>query len=110
MKTIAILLSLFLSNLAFGKMQETRITCVNAENLSWKYRKVCPTFFTKDNFFQKAPVQAEVYQIKDGRPSITFPEIPINTFEITFLDKMENQKMDFKTNRTPNEDLKISTI
>ncbi|MBZ9731275.1 DUF2141 domain-containing protein [Salegentibacter sp. JZCK2] len=109
MKTIAILFSLFLSNLAFGQMEETGSIKVSVDNISSEEGKVYFALFNEDNFLKKAPIQVETSEIKKGLAVVTFTEVPTGTYAITaYHDKNGNQKMDFDANGMPTEDYGVS--
>jgi len=108
MKTIAILFSLFLCQIAFAQTETGNIT-VSVENLSSEEGKVYFALFNEDNFLKKAPIQGEVSEIKDGVAQITFSEVPSGTYAITaYHDKNGNKKMDFEANGMPKEEYGIS--
>jgi uncharacterized protein (DUF2141 family) len=109
MKTIAILFSLFLSNLAFAQLEETGNIIVSVANISSEEGKVYFALFNEDNFLNKAPLQAEASEIKDGLAQVAFTEVPPGTYAITaYHDKNENQKMDFEATGIPTEAYGVS--
>jgi len=109
MKIIAIIFSLFLSNIAFAQEGETGNITVSAKDLGTKEGKVYFGLYTENNFIKSAPLKGEVSEIKDGVASVTFTEIPAGTYAITsYHDKNENQKMDFDSNGIPTEDYGVS--
>ena len=108
MKTIAILFSLFLCQIAFAQTETGNIT-VSVENLSSEEGKVYFALFNEDNFLKKAPIQGEVSEIKEGVAQITFSEVPTGTYAITaYHDKNGNQQMDFESNGMPKENYGVS--
>ncbi|MBZ9630111.1 DUF2141 domain-containing protein [Salegentibacter sp. LM13S] len=108
MKTIAILFSLFLCQIAFAQNENGNIT-VSVENLSSEEGKVYFALFNEDNFLKKAPIQGEVSEIKEGVAQITFSEVPTGTYAITaYHDKNGNQQMDFESNGIPKENYGVS--
>ena len=108
MKTIAILFSLFLCQIAFAQTESGNIT-VSVENLSSEEGKVYFALFNEDNFLQKAPIQGEVSEIKDGVAQITFSDVPSGTYAITaYHDKNGNKQMDFESNGMPKENYGVS--
>lgn len=108
MKTIAILFSLFLCQIAFAQTETGNIT-VSVENLSSEEGKVYFALFNEDNFLKKAPIQGEVSEIKEGVAQITFSEVPSGTYAITaYHDKNGNQQMDFESNGMPKENYGVS--
>lgn len=108
MKTIAILFSLFLCQIAFAQTETGNIT-VSVENLSSEEGKVYFALFNEDNFLKKAPIQGEVSEIKEGIAQITFSEVPTGTYAITaYHDKNGNQQMDFESNGIPKENYGVS--
>jgi len=108
MKTIAILFSLFLCQIAFAQTETGNIT-VSVENLSSEEGKVYFALFNEDNFLKKAPIQGEVSEIKEGVAQITFSEVPTGTYAITaYHDKNGNQQMDFESNGIPKENYGVS--
>ncbi|SKB81827.1 Uncharacterized conserved protein, DUF2141 family [Salegentibacter holothuriorum] len=108
MKTIAILFSLFLCQIAFAQTETGNIT-VSVENLSSEEGKVYFALFNEDNFLKKAPIQGEVSEIKEGVAQITFSEVPSGIYAITaYHDKNGNQQMDFESNGIPKEDYGVS--
>ncbi|WP_282018912.1 DUF2141 domain-containing protein [Salegentibacter mishustinae] len=109
MKTIAILFSLFLCQIAFAQTETTGNIVVSVENLSSKEGKVYFALFNEDNFLKKAPIQGEVSEIKEGVAQITFSEVPSGTYAITaYHDKNGNQQMDFESNGMPKENYGVS--
>ena len=108
MKTIAILFSLFLCQIAFAQTETGNIT-VSVENLSSEEGKVYFALFNEDNFLKKAPIQGEVSEIKEGVAQITFSEVPSGTYAVTaYHDKNGNQQMDFESNGIPKENYGVS--
>ncbi|OEY72042.1 DUF2141 domain-containing protein [Salegentibacter salarius] len=108
MKTIAILFSLFLCQIAFAQTETGNIT-VSVENLTSEEGKVYFALFNEDNFLKKAPFQREVSEIKEGIAQITFSEVPSGTYAVTaYHDKNGNQQMDFESNGIPNENYGVS--
>jgi len=104
MKTIAILFSLFLCQIAFAQTETTGNIVVSVENLSSEEGKVYFALFNEDNFLKKAPIQGEVSEIKEGVAQITFSEVPSGTYAVTaYHDKNGNQQMDFESNGIPKE-------
>jgi uncharacterized protein (DUF2141 family) len=99
MKTIAILFSLFLCQIAFAQTETTGNIVVSVENLSSE----------EGNFLKKAPIQGEVSEIKEGVAQITFSEVPSGTYAVTaYHDKNGNQQMDFESNGIPKENYGVS--
>lgn len=66
MKTIAILFSLFLCNLALAQTENSGNIRVSVDNLASEEGKVYFALFNEDNFLKQAPVKGEVSEIKDG--------------------------------------------
>jgi uncharacterized protein (DUF2141 family) len=109
MKTIAILFSLFLYQIAFAQTETTGNIVVSVENLSSEEGKVYFALFNEDNFLKKAPIQGEVSEIKEGVAQITFSEVPSGTYAVTaYHDKNGNQQMDFESNGIPKENYGVS--
>jgi len=109
MKTIAILFSLFLCQIAFAQTETTGNIVVSVENLSSDEGKVYFALFNEDNFLKKAPIQGEVSEIKEGVAQITFSEVPSGTYAVTaYHDKNGNQQMDFESNGIPKENYGVS--
>ena len=109
MKTIAILFSLFLCQIAFAQTETTGNIVVSVENLSSEEGKVYFALFNVDNFLKKAPIQGEVSEIKEGVAQITFSEVPSGTYAVTaYHDKNGNQQMDFESNGIPKENYGVS--
>lgn len=93
MKTIAILFSLFLCNLACAQVEDSGSINVHVNNISSEKGKVHFALFTQDNFLKKAPIQGEISEIKDGVAQVTFSEVPFGTYAITaYHDKNEKSK------------------
>ncbi|UBZ06089.1 DUF2141 domain-containing protein [Salegentibacter mishustinae] len=109
MKTIAILFSLFLCQIAFAQTETTGNIVVSVENLSSEEGKVYFALFNEDNFLKKASIQGEVSEIKEGVAQITFSEVPSGTYAVTaYHDKNGNQQMDFESNGIPKENYGVS--
>ncbi|SFG09485.1 Uncharacterized conserved protein, DUF2141 family [Salegentibacter agarivorans] len=109
MKTIAILFSLFLCNLALAQTENSGNICVSVDNIASEEGKVYFALFNEDNFLKQAPVKGEVSEIKDGVAMVTFSEIPPGTYAVTaYHDKNGNQRMDFESNGMPTEDYGVS--
>lgn len=109
MKTITILFSLFLCQIAFAQTDTTGNIVVSVENLSSEEGKVYFALFNEDNFLKKAPIQGEVSEIKEGVAQITFSEVPSGTYAVTaYHDKNGNQQMDFESNGIPKENYGVS--
>ena len=109
MKTIAILFSLFLCQIAFAQTETTGNIVVSVENLFSEEGKVYFALFNEDNFLKKAPIQGEVSEIKEGVAQITFSEVPSGTYAVTaYHDKNGNQQMDFESNGIPKENYGVS--
>lgn len=108
MKTIVILISLFLSNLLLAQ-GETGDIHVSVQHLSSEKGKVYFALFTEDNFLQKAPIQGEMSEIKEGVARVIFTKVPAGIYAITaFQDKNDNKKMDFEANGMPSEAYGVS--
>ncbi|MBI6120481.1 DUF2141 domain-containing protein [Salegentibacter maritimus] len=108
MKTIAILISLFLSSLAFSQDQTGTIT-VSVTNLSSEEGNVYFGLYTEADFLKKAPLKGEVTTIKNGVAEVSFTEVQPGTYAISaYHDKNGNERMDFDTNGAPQENYGIS--
>jgi len=108
MKTIAILISLFLCELALAQTEETGNITVSVENLSSEEGKVYFALSNEDNFLKK-PLQGEVSEINKGSAQITFTEVPPGIYAVTaYHDKNGNEKMDFDSSGIPLENYGVS--
>ena len=108
MKTIAILISLFLSSLAFSQDQTGTIT-VSVTNLSSEEGNVYFGLYTETNFLTKTPLKGEVATIKNGIAEVIFTEVPSGTYAISaYHDKNGNERMDFDSSGIPQESYGVS--
>lgn len=92
---------LFISN-SINAQENLSITAT-VVNVTSDAGKVSFALYDKENFRMK-PLQAVSSEIKEGKSSAIFTDIPSGDYAIIcFHDKNDNNKMDFATNGMPLE-------
>lgn len=111
MKTLAILLALFVGSLIYA--QETQTTpevktgtiTVVVPNVSSDQGEILFALYSEDNFLNQQPKFHAMSEIKDGKAVGIFENVPAGTYSVVFFhDKNGNKKMDFESNGMPMED------
>ncbi|SHF56455.1 Uncharacterized conserved protein, DUF2141 family [Salegentibacter echinorum] len=109
MKIIAIIFSLFVSQVILAQETETGDITVQAKNFTKDEGKVYFGLYTEENFIKSAPLKGEVSEIKDGIAKVTFKDVPAGTYAISsYHDKNGNKRLDFDENGIPTEDYGVS--
>lgn len=102
MKTYLLLFMTFISLSAFAQKKSSITVSIN--NVSSDEGSVGYALYNKDNFMVAAPVKAAKSEIKDGKTSVTFKDIPLGNYAILcYHDKNNNGQMDFEANGMPKE-------
>lgn len=111
MKTLAILLALFVGSLMYAQNTEsptevkTGTITVDVPNVSSDQGEILFALYTEDNFLNQQPKFHAMSKIKDGHAVGVFENVPAGTYAVVFFhDKNSNTKMDFETNGMPIED------
>lgn len=109
MKIIAIIFSLFVSQVILAQETETGSITVQAKNFANDEGKVYFGLYTENNFIKSAPLKGEVSEIEDGMAKVTFNNVPAGIYAISsYHDRNGNERMDFDKNGIPTEDYGVS--
>lgn len=111
MKTLILLLAMFAGSFMYSQTtsENTGKITVNVTNASNDEGAVLFGLYTKDNFLQSAPPFAAHSEIKEGKATATFENVPSGTYAIAiFHDKNGNHQMDFDESGMPLEEYATS--
>lgn len=94
----------------FGHAQETLATekgitiTVTVDNLTSDEGQANFALHTADTFMKGPGIKNKVSEIKDGRVTITFKNVPAGTYAVLGLhDANRNNRMDYEANGMPKE-------
>lgn len=105
MKTLAVLVALFLSSFAFSQDLQTGTIKIFVPNVSGTEGKVIFGLYSENTFMKKEPDFGVASEINNGTSQAIFTEVPAGSYAIIVIhDENNNQKMDFETNGLPTED------
>ncbi len=111
MKTLALILTLLISNFVSQAQEKTEgITItVTVPNVTSSEGEVIFGLYNEDTFMKAVPLQGEKSYIENGIAKITFKNVPKGVFAIScFHDKNGNYRMDFEENGMPKESYGVS--
>jgi uncharacterized protein (DUF2141 family) len=109
MKTIAILISLFLAQQFQAQTNNTSTITVTVENLDSNDGAVLFGLYTEITFLKAKPKYNSKSEIVNGTARITFEGITPGTYAIScFHDKNGNGQMDFEPTGRPMESYGVS--
>ena len=109
MKTLVSILAIFLS-LSSGFAQESTVNItVTIENVVSDNGKVLAGLHTADTFMKGLGIQNLESEIKDGKVTLTFENVPSGTYAIMAMhDANDNKRMDYQDNGMPKESYGMS--
>ncbi|RZS93323.1 DUF2141 domain-containing protein [Aquimarina brevivitae] len=110
MKTLVLFITMttlsFISNAQESQEHTITITVPNVNNNDGK---VLFALYTEDTFMKRAPIQTAAGEIKNGKTTVTFTNVPQGEYGITCVhDANNNGKMDFEANGMPKENYGVS--
>ncbi len=104
MKTIAVLIAMFLGSLLHGQTESSGNITATVTNVSGNEGKVRFGLYSADTFMKTAPEFSVDAKIEDGKAIANFESVPAGTYAVLVMhDKNENGKMDFDANGMPQE-------
>ncbi|TBW28930.1 DUF2141 domain-containing protein [Gramella sp. KN1008] len=105
MKTIALLLAMFVASLMYGQDEASGRISATVNNVSGTQGEVLFALYTEDNFMKKEPNFSAMSKITDGIATVVFENVPEGTYALVVMhDKNSNKQMDFDPNGMPKED------
>lgn len=113
MRSIAVLVALFISNLFNAQAQapsenSPEIT-VTIENIKGNSGSILVGLYSEKTFLKAKPEYSEKAEIVDGKATVTFKDLPTGNYAIScFHDKNGNSQMDFEPTGMPLEPYGIS--
>jgi uncharacterized protein (DUF2141 family) len=109
MRTISLLIALFLSQLFQAQTEESPEITVSVENIKDDKGTVIFGVYSEKTFMKVAPEFRAQSEIVDGIASVTFKDLPPGTYAIScFHDKNSNSQMDFEPTGAPLEPYGVS--
>jgi uncharacterized protein (DUF2141 family) len=110
MKTLALILSLFISGIIANAQDTKGITLkVTIENVLSDEGQILAALHTQDTFMQGPGIQNFKREAKTGSISFVFLDVKPGTYAISSLhDTNENQRMDFQDSGMPKENYAMS--
>lgn len=103
MKTLLLLLALFIGSLVNAQTAATHELKVSVPNVTNDNGEVLFALYTEENFMRE-PAYAKKSEIKDGKATVTFENIPEGNYALMVMhDENANGRMDFETNGMPKE-------
>jgi len=109
MRTIAVLIALFLSQLFQAQTQDSPQVSVTVENIKSDDGTILFGVYSETTFLKAAPEFYAKSDIVDGVASVTFKDLPPGTYAIScFHDKNSNSQMDFEPTGMPLEPYGVS--
>lgn len=109
MKTIAVLFAIFLSTAALAQENSTGKITVEVTNVQGDEGKVMFALYTQDSFMKTEPGYSRIGEIKEGKATVEFTDIPADTYGIIcYHDKNNNDQIDFGSNGIPVESYGVS--
>ncbi|MDR6300867.1 DUF2141 domain-containing protein [Mesonia maritima] len=107
MKTLFLLLMMACAKIVVA--QETSTVTITIENITNDKGEILLGMYTEDNFLKAKPDFSKTAEIKDGKATVIFENVPRGTYGIScFHDENGNDQMDFEANGMPKEDYGIS--
>lgn len=109
MKTIAVLIALFLTQLFYAQTSGSPEISVRIENIKSDSGKIMVGVYSENTFMKAQPQYRAESEIVDGVASVNFKNLPTGTYAIScFHDKNGNSQMDFEPTGMPLEPYGIS--
>lgn len=110
MKTIALLLGMFITSLVAQAQDTDGITLtLTIENIISSEGNVLTALHSEETFMKGPGIQNKMEKAKKGSISVEFKNIAPGTYALSALhDENENQKMDFEDNGMPKEKYAMS--
>lgn len=109
MKKLPLIISLFISALAFSQTEKPTTITVNVDDLSSDEGCLLIGIYTEKIFMKSTPKYTVKGYIKNGSTTVTFDNVPPGTYAISgFHDLNGNNKMDFEPTGIPGEPYGIS--
>lgn len=104
MKTIAVLVALFIGSLVNGQTEEKGSITATVPNVTGTEGNVKFGIYTAETFMKAEPEFSAKAEIEEGKATATFKDIPEGVYAILVMhDKNDNNQMDFDTNGMPLE-------
>jgi len=105
MKTLAFTIAFaFISILGFGQETTGVIITVNINQIKNDDGHILLGLHTSETFMKADAIQKVKSEIKDGKITATFTNVPTGTYAIMVLhDENDNKNMDFEPNGMPQE-------
>ena len=109
MKTLVSILAIFFS-ISTGFAQENTVDItVTIENITSDEGMVLAGLHTADTFMKGLGIQNLESEIKDGKVTLTFENVPSGTYAIMAMhDANDNKRMDYQDNGMPKESYGMS--
>ena len=113
MRSIAILVALFISNLfnvqAQSPSETGRDVTVTIENIKGDSGSILVGLYSEKTFLKANPESSEEAKIVDGKATVIFKDLPEGDYAISsYHDKNGNSQMDFEPTGMPLEPYGIS--
>lgn len=109
MKTIAVLIALFLCQLFYAQSETSPEISVSVENIKSDNGKILFGIYSENTFMKAAPEYRAESKIVDGVASVTFKDVPPGTYAIScYHDMNGNNQMDFEPTGMPIEPYGVS--
>tara|TARA_R100001369_G_scaffold20091_1_gene36648 strand:- start:127257 stop:127682 length:426 start_codon:yes stop_codon:yes gene_type:complete len=109
MRSIAVLIALFISNLFQAQTDSIPEVTVTIENIQGESGSILVGLYSEKTFLKAKPEFSEEAAIVNGKANVTFKGLPAGTYAIScFHDKNGNSQMDFEPTGMPLEPYGIS--
>ena len=110
MKTLALILGLFISGIITNAQDTKSVTLtVTIENVENNEGQILAELHTQDTFMRGPGIQQLMSKAKTGSISFVFEDVKPGTYAISSMhDTNENQRMDFQDNGMPKESYAMS--
>jgi len=109
MKTITVLLALFLTMNFYAQSEGGSSVSVKIDNIKSNEGAVLFGLYTEGTFMKSKPEFTAKSEVVDGVAQVTFENIPTGTYAIScFHDMNGNDQMDFEPSGMPKEAYAIS--
>ncbi len=109
MKTIAVLIALFIGQSYYAQSETGLEISVTVENIQSDTGSLLFGVYSEKTFLKAKPEYYAQSEISDGIASVTFKDLPPGTYAIScFHDKNNNSQMDFEPTGMPLEPYGIS--
>jgi len=109
MKTIAVLIALFIGQTFYAQSETSAEILVTVENIKSDNGTLLFGVYSEKTFLKAKPEFYAESKIANGIASVTFKDLPAGTYAIScFHDKNSNSQMDFEPTGMPLEPYGIS--